>query len=50
MAPDVIVVPVFTVSPSDDPEGLIHELRLIATEYAQSMRWGWNSLWRMGDR
>ena len=41
MAPDVIVVPVFTVGPSDDPEGLIRKLRMIATEYARRMDWGW---------
>ena len=41
MAPDVIVVPVFTVGPKDDPEALCHELRASATEYAKRMDWGW---------
>ena len=41
MAPDVIVVPVFHVSPQDDAEGLICKLRTIAVEYARRMEWGW---------
>jgi len=41
MAPDVIVVPVFEISPEDNPEALLHELRKIATEYAGRMNWGW---------
>ena len=42
MAPDVIVVPVFTVGPADDPEGLCRALRPLATEYAHRMDWGWD--------
>ncbi|MDP6449350.1 MAG: uroporphyrinogen decarboxylase family protein [Lentisphaeria bacterium] len=41
MAPDVIVVPVFHLTPENDPEGLCCELRKIATEYAARMNWGW---------
>jgi hypothetical protein len=40
MAPDVIVVPVFHVSPQE-AEPLLRELRPIATEYARRMEWGW---------
>lgn len=43
MAPDVIVVPVFHVSPQDHPEALIRELRIVATEYARRMDWGWHA-------
>ena len=43
MAPDVIVVPVFHVSPPDEPEVLCRELRGIASEYAGRMDWGWES-------
>ena len=43
MTPDVIVVPVFQVSPQDDPETLCCELRTIATEYAGRMQWGWTA-------
>ena len=43
MAPDVIVVPVFHVSPQDEPEVLCRELRGIASEYAGRMDWGWES-------
>ena len=39
--PDVIVVPVFTLSPKDDPEALCRDLRAVATEYARRMDWGW---------
>lgn len=42
MAPDVIVAPVFTVSPQDEPEVLCSKLRPIATEYARRMNWGWH--------
>ncbi len=42
MAPDVIVVPVMTVSPADDPEALCRDLQPIATEYAKRMEWGWD--------
>jgi hypothetical protein len=41
MAPDVIVVPVYQVSPQDDPETLIRNLHPIAREYARRMDWGW---------
>lgn len=44
MAPDVIVVPVFCVSPKDDPEALIRELHVVATEYARRMEWGWEKV------
>ena len=40
MAPDVIVVPVFSVGPEDEPETLCRELRPIAVEYARRMDWG----------
>lgn len=43
MAPDVIVVPVFGVSPKDDPEALVRDLRIVATEYANRMDWGWKT-------
>jgi hypothetical protein len=42
MAPDVIVVPVFQMGQQEDPEGLLRELRPIATEYARRMKWGWD--------
>jgi hypothetical protein len=42
MAPDVIVVPVFTLSPQDQPEALIKALQPIAVEYARRMDWGWD--------
>jgi len=41
MAPDVIVVPVFEVSPQDDPEALCSNIRKVAAEYAGRMDWGW---------
>lgn len=41
MAPDVIVVPVFSVAPAE-AEPLLRELRPIATEYARRMKWGWD--------
>jgi len=41
LAPDVIVVPVFQLSPQDQPEELLQQLRPIAIEYAQRMNWGW---------
>lgn len=40
MAPDVIVVPVFHVGPAE-AEGLLRDLRPLATEYANRMEWGW---------
>jgi uroporphyrinogen-III decarboxylase len=41
MVPDVIVIPVFQVGPQDQPEALCHDLRIVATEYARRMDWGW---------
>jgi len=41
MAPDVIVVPVFDVSPQDDPKALCDSIHKIAAEYAGRMDWGW---------
>ena len=43
MAPDVIVVPVFTVQSDAElqAEQLCRELRPIAVEYARRMNWGW---------
>ena len=41
MAPDVIVVPVFSVGPQDQPEEICRSLNAIATEYAGRMDWGW---------
>jgi hypothetical protein len=43
MAPDVIVVPVFTLNLQDEPEALCNDLRPIATEYARRMDWGWDA-------
>lgn len=43
MAPDVIVVPEFTLTPQDEPEELIHQLQPIAREYAKRMDWGWET-------
>jgi hypothetical protein len=43
MAPDVIVVPEFTLTPQDHPEELIHKLQPIAREYAKRMDWGWEA-------
>lgn len=42
MAPDVIVAPVISVGPNDEPEALCRALRPIATEYAARMNWGWD--------
>jgi uroporphyrinogen-III decarboxylase len=42
MAPDVIVIPEFTLRPQDGPEDLCRALRPIATEYARRMDWGWD--------
>lgn len=41
MAPDVIVAPVFNLTPQDEPEQVIRQLRPIAEEYARRMDWGW---------
>jgi hypothetical protein len=41
MAPDVIVVPVFYLSPQDQPEEVCRDLYPIASEYAKRMDWGW---------
>lgn len=43
MAPDVIVVPVFSVAVQDDPEALCRALRPLAVEYARRMDWGWTT-------
>jgi hypothetical protein len=43
MAPDVIVVPEFTLTPQDHPEDLIQKLQPIAREYANRMDWGWEA-------
>ena len=43
MAPDVIVVPVFYFTPQDQPEALCRELRIVASEYARRMDWGWEA-------
>jgi uroporphyrinogen-III decarboxylase len=42
MAPDVIVVPVFYVSPPD-AEPLCRDLHPVAVEYARRMAWGWET-------
>lgn len=44
MAPDLIVVPVFHLGPRDRPEELCQELRVLATEYARRMDWGWDNV------
>jgi uroporphyrinogen-III decarboxylase len=44
MAPDVIVVPVISLSLQDQPEELCLQLRPIAREYAQRMDWGWDGM------
>jgi len=41
MAPDVIVVPVFTFQAEDPAEETCRKLHRIAIEYAQRMDWGW---------
>jgi len=41
MAPDVIVVPVLTVTPDNRPEEICLRLRPVAGEYARRMDWGW---------
>jgi hypothetical protein len=41
MAPEVIVVPVFQLTPADQPEELCRRLRPIHEEYARRMDWGW---------
>jgi hypothetical protein len=43
MVPDVIVVPVISLEPEDDPEAVCQSLRPIAEEYAQRMDWGWDA-------
>jgi hypothetical protein len=42
MAPDVIVVPVFSVAPAE-AEPLLRSLHPIATEYARRTEWGWKT-------
>ncbi len=41
MAPDVIVIPVFSLSPQDQPDELCRALHPTAAEYAKRMDWGW---------
>lgn len=41
MAPDVIAVPLISLPPEEDAEGICQALRSIAEEYARRMDWGW---------
>lgn len=41
MTPDVVVIPVLTVTTEDDPAELYRRMRQIAEEYAKRMDWGW---------
>ena len=41
MAPDVVVIPVLTVTTEDEPAELCRRMREIAEEYARRMDWGW---------
>ena len=41
MAPDVVVIPVLTVTTQDEPEVLYRRMREISEEYARRMDWGW---------
>jgi hypothetical protein len=41
MTPDVVVIPVLTVTTEDDPAELYRRMRQIAQEYAKRMDWGW---------
>lgn len=41
MAPDVVVIPVLTVTPEDQPAELYRRMRVISEEYARRMDWGW---------
>lgn len=43
MAPDVVVIPVIKLAPTDHPEELCQALRPIADEYAKRMDWGWET-------
>jgi len=43
MAPDVVVIPVIKLAPTDHPEELCQALRPIADEYARRMDWGWET-------
>ena len=40
MAPDVIVVPLFSFK-ADEAEEMVHKLRPLAEEYARRIDWGW---------
>jgi hypothetical protein len=42
MAPDVLVIPVISVSADDHPGELYRAMRPIAVEYAKRMNWGWS--------
>jgi uroporphyrinogen-III decarboxylase len=41
MTPDVVVIPVLTVTTKDEPAELYRRMRQIAEEYAKRMDWGW---------
>ncbi|MFH1006188.1 MAG: hypothetical protein V1800_01635 [Candidatus Latescibacterota bacterium] len=41
MTPDVVVIPIITVTPEADPAALYGKLRPISEEYAKRMDWGW---------
>jgi hypothetical protein len=41
MTPDVIVIPVLTITTEDAPAELYRRMRQIAQEYAKRMDWGW---------
>ena len=41
MTPDVVVIPVLTVTTEDAPAELYRRMRQIAEEYAKRMDWGW---------
>lgn len=43
LAPDVLAVPQFTVTPADNPEALHGALLAVSREYAARMDWGWES-------
>ena len=43
LAPDVVAVPIVTLSTSDDAEDVYRKLLPIAEEYAKRMDWGWES-------
>ena len=41
MTPDVVVIPVLTVTTEDAPAELYRRMRQIAEEYAKRTDWGW---------